>query len=415
MLNLPNTTDRDAASRSRNPLDQRVAYGGEVAREGWLYSLRDNLFGNRRRSHSFGAAIGFSIFVLLPTLIAAIYYGLIASNQYVAEFRFTVKEAQQRNNMPGTTLTSLLGGVSGTNNTDNYVVVDFLLSRHAIEQLKERIDVVKMYSRPGIDWWSRFDGSQPIERLIVYWQKMVTARYDQVTGIATAQVRAFSPQEALDIASTLVALSEELVNSIAQRTQIDAVRFAEKEVARAEDRLRAIRAKVTEFRNRTGVIDPTTGVAASNAALVLSLRASLAQMETQLSTLVRQNLEPNSPAIVVLNNQIKATRDQLQKVESVGSNNDGKALSAVVAEYEQLELERQFSQAMVTSTMQALDTARASAASQQLYITPFVKPHLPHSTTYPNRSLSVLTVAAVAFLIWMIGLLTVRSIRERFY
>jgi capsular polysaccharide transport system permease protein len=117
----------------------------------------------------------------------------------------------------------------------------------------------------------------------------------------------------------------------------------------------------------------------------------------------------------VLDNQIRSTRQQLQKVEaSVLQDNEGVSLSKIVAEYEQLDLERQFAQSMLTSTMQALDQARANAASQHLYITPYVQPQLPQSATYPHRALSVLMVSGAAFLLWVISLLFMRSVQERF-
>jgi capsular polysaccharide transport system permease protein len=253
-----------------------------------------------------------------------------------------------------------------------------------------------------------------MEKFVKYWQSMVTAHYDQVTGIAIAQVRAFTPEDALAIANSLVTLSEELVNRIANRTQNDAVRFAQREVERAEERLKAIRAKLTEYRNKVGVIDPATSVIASNSALVQALRGTVAQLETQLQTLRLQNLQPNAPAVVTLQNQINSTKEQLATIEgSVGRNKSGAALSAVIAEYEQLELERQFAQAMLTSTMAALDAARASAASQHLYITPFVRPSLPESSLYPRRILTIVTIAGLALIVWLIGLLIGRSVFER--
>jgi capsular polysaccharide transport system permease protein len=361
------------------------------------------------------ALFSFLICVLLPVAFAAVYYGFIASNQFVAEFRFTVKDAAPRTPAANNPLMSIIGGINGTNNADNYLVVDYLTSRQAVEELEKRISVTTLYSKPTIDWWGRYNPNQPIERFISYWQSAITTRYDQVTGIAFAQVRAYTPEDALLIANSLVALSEELVNGIANRTQNDAVRFAEREVQKSEKRLLETRAKLTEYRNRTGVIDPTTSVAASNATLVQTLRATLTQLETQQSALLRQQLDPTSPTLSVLNNQIRSTKEQLQKVESsILQDRDGVSLSRVMAEYEQLDLERQFAQSMVTSAMQALDQARASAASQHLYITPYVQPHLPQSATYPRRFFSVLVVAGIAFLIWVVVLLVGRSIRERF-
>jgi capsular polysaccharide transport system permease protein len=64
--------------------------------------------------------------------------------------------------------------------------------------------------------------------------------------------------------------------------------------------------------------------------------------------------------------------------------------------------------------MQALEQARANASSQHLYITPFVRPSLPQSSTYPHRLFSIVSTAMISFVIWTILLLVVRSIRERF-
>jgi capsular polysaccharide transport system permease protein len=64
--------------------------------------------------------------------------------------------------------------------------------------------------------------------------------------------------------------------------------------------------------------------------------------------------------------------------------------------------------------MQALTQARVNALTQHLYITPYVRPHLPESSIYPRRFLSVLMVGLMAFSFWVAGLMIVRSIRERF-
>jgi capsular polysaccharide transport system permease protein len=257
-----------------------------------------------------------------------------------------------------------------------------------------------------------------MEKFVAYWQKMVTSNYDMVTGIATAQVRAFTPDDALLIANSLVQLSEALVNKIANRSNVDAVRFAEAEVLRAQERLKIVRANLTQYRNKVGVIDPATSVVASNSTVQQTLQASLATLETQLTSLLGRNLAPTSPAVQTLQNQIKATKDQIAAMgATVGTGKDradGAALSSVVAEYEQLELERGFAQALVTTAMQALEQARANAAAQHLYITPYVRPSLPESSVYPRRLFSIIVVGLIAFGIWVVALLTVRSIRERF-
>ena len=366
-----------------------------------------------RRTYS--SFIGFAICVILPVIIASVYFGFFASNQYVAEFRFSVQDTTSGSNAATNNLLALAGVTGGANSNDNYLVTDFLSSREAIEELQKRISVEGLYTKPTIDWWSRFNKSEPIESFVHYWQKMITTNYDQVTGIATASVRAFSPKDALLIANTLITLSEQLINGIATRSQQDAVRFAKNEVEQAQNRLRDIRAQLTAYRDKYGVIDPTTSVAASNSSLIQTQRANLAQLETQLATFQSQKLSPNAPAIVNLKNQIKSTKTQLAKTEAdVGQGANGTALSNVVGQYEKLNLDLQFAQSMVTSTMQALAQARSNAAAQHLYITPYVRPSLPQSSTYPRRLQSVVLVGAMALAFWLIGLLVLRSIRERF-
>lgn len=372
-------------------------------------------FARRAFKQNPGEKIWFCLSVVLPVLLATVYYALIAANQYVAEFRFAVKDAgSQASSAATASFLTMMGGSGGSLSYDNYLVTDYLLSRQVTEELQGRINVVSLYSKPEADWWARFNPAQPMEKFVNYWQGMVSTHYDQVTGIAIAQVRAFTPQDALLIANSLVTLSEELVNKIANRTQNDAVRFTQREVERAEERLRNIRAKLTEYRNRVGVIDPATSITASNSALTQALRGTLAQLETQLQTLRLQNLQPNAPAVMTLVNQINSTKDQLGIIEgSVGRNKSGEALSTMIAEYEQLDLERQFAQNMVTSTMAALDAARASAASQHLYITPYVRPSLPESSIYPRRILATSIVLALALIVWLMGLLIGRAVAER--
>lgn len=376
-----------------------------------------------RRSR--GVLWSFVYLVVLPTMFAAYYFAVIASNQYVAEFRFAVKNvsvttttgsvsAGSATSSPSNLL-GLLGGGASPNSIDNYIVTDYLVSGQAVKDLQERIKLIDLYSRPSIDWWARFNGSRPVEWFLSYWRWTATAQYDPVTGIASVQVRAFSPEDAKLVADTMLKLSEELINRIAVRMQQDTVRFAQNEVRRGEDRVKAVRAKLTELRNKTGVIDPSGSLVASNSQLVQTLRANLAQLETQLVAMKAERLDATAPAVRRVNAQIKATNDQIAAVErNVSQKLKGSSLSDTVAQYEQLDQERQFAQTMLTGAQQTLDQARAVAAAQLLYVEPYVRPSLPESALYPRRLASVVLTAFFAFVVWTIVLLGARSMREHY-
>jgi capsular polysaccharide transport system permease protein len=367
-----------------------------------------------RRTNS--GIISFIACVVVPTLIAAIYYLFYASNQYLVTIHFAVKESQtltsssSNSGMTGG-LSLLLGGGATQVSAENYIVTDYITSRQAVEDLQQRINLAQIYSRPQIDWLSRFDASLPTEALVRYWRSMTSASYDQITGISVATVKAFDPEDALRVATMVLELSENLVNEISRRPQREAVREVEQELKHAEDRLKDIRRKLTEYRGKEAIIDPNSSIVAGNATLSTGLRTTLAQLQTELATM--QQLSANAPQVQALRTRIKAIENQLNAIEgNVKSANSDRPLSDIVGRYEELDLERQFAQTAVISAMQNLDRAKSALAATHSFLIPYVRPSLPESSLYPNRLLAISIVAGACFLLWAIGLLVARSIQE---
>lgn len=373
----------------------------------------------RRRSISWGGLISFLLCVVLPTLLASVYYLWIASDQYVVEWRFAVRDSNTATTtssaaVTATTLSAILGGSTAASAPDNYMVTEYIKSGQAVADLERRINLTKLYSRSDIDFLSRLDGNLPIEKVVRYWQYMASASFDIVTGNAIAEVRAFTAKDALLIADTLVELTEDLINGAVLRPQLEAVRYAEAEVRRAEDRVKKNRLELAEYRNGAAVIEPNSSVVLSNATLASTLRQLIAQYQTDLAAMLSGGVGQNASQVQSLRLRIKATQEQLKAVEAeVRSAKQGdQSLSEVVGRYEQLDAERQFALAMLTSTMQSLEQARSNSMARRLFVVPYVRPALPQSSVYPNRPVAIATVAGACLLLWTIALLLGRSIRE---
>lgn len=369
--------------------------------------------------------------VVVPTTAVGIYLFAFASNQYLAEFRFSVTETvptvlgvpTSSTQTSGSTSASslatgasaLLGGFSlSSGSPQNFVVVDYLRSRQALDELQKRIDVRAMYERPEIDWWQRFPKGESMERFADYFAKQVYAAYDPVTGLAIAQVKAFSPADALRVSETMVKMAEELINSIALRPQLDSVRFAEGEVLRAQERLKDVQERLLNFRASETLIDPSTGAVQPNITLAQQLRANLIQYETELAILSDQRVEAKSALARGLVAKINATKEQLAKVDREISKDGGsrKALADVMGRFEKLDLDRQYAQASLLAARQAYDQARAISAAQHLYLTPYSRPVLPESSAYPRRWLWTAVSGAGFFGLWLLGLILYRSIGD---
>ena len=78
------------------------------------------------------------LMVLLPTALASIYFGLIASDQFVVEVRFAVRSSSGVQSGDALSLFGAIPNASSTV-TDSYIVIDYLQSRELVDKLNERI------------------------------------------------------------------------------------------------------------------------------------------------------------------------------------------------------------------------------------------------------------------------------------
>jgi capsular polysaccharide transport system permease protein len=175
----------------------------------------------------------FLLMVALPTLLAALYYGLIASDIFVSESRFVIKSPDQKRSQMSTlaNLVQTTGLSSGHEQTSE--VLTYVRSRDALKALQKNIGIHGKYATPQADSFSRFPGpfgEDSFESLFKYYGKRVDARIDAETGTATIKVEAFSPQDAYLINRELLNLSEALVNRLNNRAQSKGIIEAQRQV-----------------------------------------------------------------------------------------------------------------------------------------------------------------------------------------
>ncbi|MDN8842422.1 capsule biosynthesis protein, partial [Staphylococcus aureus] len=92
-----------------------------------------------------------------------------------------------------------------------------IASRQMVEAMERQMPLRDMYSRDGIDFFSRFDANEPIELFLRYWRKRVTTHVDSNGGIVTLNVAAFDPEESYRLAQALMDESERMVNELSVR------------------------------------------------------------------------------------------------------------------------------------------------------------------------------------------------------
>jgi len=375
-----------------------------------VFDHRRSSFGQLRRRPWLGW-FSFIIFVAVPVVTAAVYYFFVAADQYVAEFRFALRSAEPERHDPVLFFQeSIAPSVMGL---DSYVVVQYLASRAIIDDLSTTLDLREMFSRSDADWPVRLDLPVSIEELVRYWKRQVDAFFDATNGTIVVRARAFTPQEALKLAEGILASSERLVNELSARARRDALRNADEEVGRAEKRLKSALARLREFRDKEGIIDPRK-TADATVALAGRVRDELVRAGTELSTL-KHYMRDDAPSIKMLDARVQSLEAQRRAVESEVTDTEktrSEALSRVMGSYEQLESERAFAENTYQHALQALDRSRINADRQQVYLATFVQPTLPEEALYPRRLQSFAVASGVAFVVWMIGGFILQSIRD---
>ncbi|MFZ5784770.1 MAG: hypothetical protein ACOY4R_31630 [Pseudomonadota bacterium] len=347
--------------------------------------------------------------LLLPSILATVYYGVVATNQYESEARFVVRSAA-RPEMSGT-LSFLVQLGLARSQDDSFIVQDFIGSRDAVQRLKARLPLRRIYGHEGADFLSRYPSliyGPEEEEFYKYLRNMVTVVHSERTGISTLRVRAFDPADARTVAEALLQQSEELVNRLNARVQTDAIANSEAEVKTAQERLIEAQTRLTEFRNRELILDPGRSAVAL-ADLIARLSAELGSVQAQIAE-TKSGLV-NSPQLGTLQRKAAALESQIaEERRRVGDDREG--LATRIAAYERLQLEREFARRMLGSSEAELARAKSEAARQMLYLERVVEPNSIDYPTQPRRARLAITILAANILLILVGWLIYSGLTE---
>lgn len=340
------------------------------------------------------------LLILLPTLLTGFYFGLIAAKRYVSETRFVIRKPNNPTRAPAQSL-AIDDAPKGLGGDDSYAVRDFLQSRDALSLLLQRADFRAAVARAGDDWFWRFPSpltGYTDEDLYSLYQSLVKVDYDSSTGLTSLDIQAFDPKEAQRIAMVLTEGGEALINRINERAHTDAIHVAEAEVAHTKQVAAEAQEKVTAFRDRESVIDPTQ---ISKTVLTTIGTLSLDLVETRATLDVTMHASPNSPQIAQLRSRATALQQQIDHERGTLAGDD-RSLAPRIAEYERLTMQRGFAEKTFLSALGQLEAAKLDAERQQDYLETVVEPHVADEAHYPFRVMWIFgTFLAGCAVFWM--------------
>lgn len=350
----------------------------------------------------------FAGLVILPTLIASLYFGFLASDVYVSESRFIVRSPEKPNLSP---LGMVLGGSSLVGaSEESEAVTEFLGSRQALGAINQDGYATRAWGNSAIFLVDRFGGlgSDTGEDLFEYYLEKVTAEDSTTTMVTVLTVQSFDPQSAQTLNRRLLEASEVLVNELSDRARRDAIAFAEAELARARQEAKAAALALATYRDREGVIDPELQ-ASAGLQMIGKLQDQLIAAQTQL--LQMQTYTPQASQIPYLRTQIRNLEREIAAQTAQLAGGRG-SLSSASARYQELALASEYAEKQLAIALSAYQDAQAEARRKQAYVERISNPSLPDDPAYPRRLRSILATFALGLLAWGVASMLLVGIRE---
>jgi capsular polysaccharide transport system permease protein len=333
----------------------------------------------------------FVLCFVLPTLVGAVYFGLIASDRYVTEARFAIRQAIGASEKgSGGSDASSSDGAGQMVSQDRLITREYILSRPMLETLEAQLPLRAWFSSENIDYFSRFDAEKPIEKFLRYWKRRVSISAEPSSGIMSVSVEAFDPDQSLAIAQAVMKEAERMVNDLTAKARAEAVAESMRELTLAGEQMSKIRIAMRDLRNRQGVVDAHKANDV-NLKIIAELRASRITLASQLA-IGQRDLGPDSRRILDFKQQIKELDDNIARIErqSAGSDPEQKQLlSDALIRFEALENDRKNAEKYYQQVLMASERARIIAARQIEFFSPIVQPVRAESALEPRRMLMI--------------------------
>jgi capsular polysaccharide transport system permease protein len=360
----------------------------------------------------------------IVTLLAAVYYGLIATPLYVSETQFAIRSAGGGGaSAPGggatVNMRSLMGGGAGGGGlglSEITSVSEYIHSWEMLNELERRHQLRAAYSTSRLDPFRRLAPDASNEDFLKFYRKMVTVQIYREADLLTVRVRGFDPASAQQVAQSILSLSENFVDGLSTRLRKESLRSAEQDLQTALEEVQRARAAVAGFRAVTDDVDPTA-TGGQTVSDVSSLETQAAQIRAEINAL-RTYSQPSSPQVrqaqarlATINAQIAALRAS-QGGDAVASPGGTGNLSQRVTRYEALLAQRTFAEQRLTTAQTAFDEARVAVRDQQKYVVPIVRANLPQESVEPNRLGDFLMVLLFAGAAYAIVTLAIAGIRD---
>ena len=294
----------------------------------------------------------FGIWVVLPTVLACIYYGVVASSEYESVGIFALRSPEASTKLAADTTTRGNSSDVPADGRIGLLLQDYARSRDMLALLNEKHGFARHYQSAEVDWMSRLASDSKREAVYALFREKVTIAFTASSGTLHVRAFAFSAETAQAFVTAIGAALKMKLHEMHQRNRVERLSLAERDMVGVSKRFSSARAELAKERSAapSQPVMPAAGGSSEPAPTV-----------------------PVKPA------------GELPSIE---------------------ELQFQQAKKLYHAAAARVSAARIAEGVPQRYMVAIARPSLPDAAARPKRIWSVMTVFVVALLLMgVLGLL----------
>lgn len=352
--------------------------------------------------------IAYGGFVILPLIIIVLYLCFFAKERYESSSVLLVKQVGETASFDTSGLSALLG-VANTSGEDTNILKEYITSRDMVEKLDRKLNLRKAFIEKSDPFFS-LNSDATIEDLVKYFQNRVNVQLDEKTMMLQVASQGFSPQFSLKLNEEILNQSDAFINNISQGIATEQLKFTEKQVVDATQKLNQSRDALLAYQNKNEMFDPEAQAKAVSI-IVAGLQSNLAQLTTEERTLLSY-LNPDAPQVVAIRSQIAAVQKQIDDENAKLTSPNTKKLNTKVSDFEELKAQVTFATDLYKISLASLEKARLEASRKLKKLVVISTPRLAQDALYPRKVYISVTAFILLNILFGIGALIYSIVRE---
>ena len=363
----------------------------------------------RRRRNLATMCVRLFFFVFLPSLLAGVYYYVIATPMYSTRSEFVIQQAEPK----GTGLGGMFSGTQFATSQDSIAVQGYLQSREAMQRLDADLGFRAHFTQPNIDVLQRLAPDATAEAAYKLYKRNVKIAYDPTEGLIRMDVIASDAETATGFSRALIGYAEEQVDNLTRRLREDQMQGSRESFAEAEASMLAAERNLVEVQQKTKTLS-SESEAAFISQQISALETRLTQDRLSLAEM-EANSQPNQARMEPLKQRMAALQDEIMSLRAklTDDGDTGQSLAEIQSELLVAKANVETRQMLMAQSLQSLETSRIEANRQVRYLSLSVSPVAPDEAAFPRAFENTMVAMMIFAGIYLMISMTAAILREQ--